>query len=995
MPDQDNKNLLFRAEYDGSQIKDGVEEVLNSLEKTQEAQALLKISIQETTAAMKENRKEAEKLAKSKPIDPKQIEKNRIEMDRLNAEYDEGVKTLTNLSVAQKKVNEVSKDYLKVQRDQKKNQAEISNAVSKFTNLNKVAGDGVKKLGNYVKDTAFSFVGGFAGGIIGSIIPALVQWVSGMDSASEATQKLKRDKETLNKVFDEAAKSVGDDVAKLEIYRVKLNDTNIPAAERIKIAKEYNKTASDTNQIDLQQIDNLELINQKIAAQNSLILKRAIALAATAKLGESATAFVDAQFNLAQATDRTGLDEQTVQAELKFMQERIDALGVDYKLSVRQREEKERLRKELAKTLNLSTREIGLLQNLFEQRDKAAKQLKQDEELLIPLIDPATLVSKAPKKNEKADREVENVFEQRLAELRARLSSLTASVLESEPIIQKKFEDQLNKEFLEIGRLLRDGKLTIPQADILKGVLKQINDVELSKSLEEFRKKREEALRKVNDAIIAVQVENENKRIANLRDEFEREREQINVNYDQSIQQIKIRSEEFNKQVDEDTKKQLISPAVARRKKLIAAYLFGGLLEQAEQAKVNAQVDLAFRQFQRTLELAKDQFDEQLLSDNEQTTRLIREQVAIFLEGGISYEQYQKNLTEILKRESAARRRIQLDEAQDALKRINDQLAVTTDPNQLKQLTAQRDALRAQISALRREIATGSATDENTEEKERLDKLVEYTQAINGLATAVLNFWQQVNAAEAAALDRSIALQNKRVENARELAENGNAELLEMEQKRLDELERKRADNARKQLAINNALATSQAIVAAITAIAQAVQTGNPLAAIAAVAAVIGAIGAAYSFANSLQPQEANFYEGTEFVEGPRGRDKVKANLTHGERVVPVKENEDYWQALTAIQNRTIPPDVLNSFVASYPRTDIPVIDFDRLSVATEGKLGYDSQELIGRVDKLNTTMEQVVVGLSEIGVNVVMDEEGFAASISKAARKRRLRSRS
>ena len=1002
MPDDKNQ-VIFGAEFDGQKVTQGVDEVLNSLDKAREAELLLKQSIKETTAAMKENRIEAEKLAKQTPIDPASIEKQATALKHLNTQYDELVQQNVDLGLGLKKVNDISKDYVKTQNQQKKNGEEISKAVGKFTNVNALAADGIKKVGNYAKDAAFSLVSGFAGGIIASVLPAIIDWISGMGDASAELTKLQENKKILNGVFTEAAKAVGDDVAKLEVYRKKLNDTNIPAADRVKIAKEYNKTADETNKIDLKQIDNLDLINQRIDAQNKLIIQRAISTAALAKLTEASTAFVDAQLKLDEELKSSGLSEQAITAKsAKVAQQQVDARtkqinsldGVTAATSNYTRMQLESSRV-VSVVMNKQEKELS---RLISTRDRAKRDLGELADLLNPLITPEGLTTKDPKVKTPQTKEIENVFEQKLKELKARLAGTASSVFESESLIRDKFAAQLDKEFGEIGRLLKDKKLTLPQSEILKGLLKQINDIDLGKGLEEFRKKRAEVLNKINDTIIALQTENETKRVNNLRDEFAREREQIDTNYQQSIEQVTKRSNDFKKQIDEDTAKGLLSPTVAKRKKFIASLLFGGLLDEAEQAKTNADLDLAFKTFQRTLELAKTGFEDTLLSDNETTTKLIREQVGFFLEGKISYEKYQKNLTEIIKNESRERRKVQVDEAEESLRLINQQIAATTDPAQLKQLTAQRDALRAQISALKREIATGEAGEQDDAEKKKIDKLLAYVNAVNQLATSVLNFWQQVNAAEAAALDRSIALQNKRVENARELAESGNAEYLEMEQKRLDELTRKREENARKQLAINNALVTSQAIVAAITAIAQAVQTGSPLAAIAAVAAVIGAIGAAYSFVNSLQPQEPGFFEGTEYVEGkgvPAGKDKVRARLHVGERVVTAKDNADYWNTLSAIHNRTIPPEALNSFVDGYPNSGFPLLDLERLSVATEGKLGADSSELLGRVDQLNSTMERVVVGLDELGINVNMDEHGFEASISKARTRRLLRSRS
>ena len=1003
MPDEQNK-VIFGAEFDGQNFNKGIEEVLDTLDKAREAEQLLKQSINETTAAMKENRKEAEKLKKQKFLDPEQIKKQAEEVGRLNAEYDDLVGQQAKLIVVQKKVNDVSKDYVKTQNQQKKNSEEISKAVGKFTNVNALAADGVKKIGNYAKDAAFSLVSGFAGGIVASVLPAIVEWIGGLADVSEELTELKKNQAIVNGVLGEAAKGAGDDIARLDIIKRKLNDRSILEKDRVLIAKEYNKTADETNKIDIKQINNLDLINERIDAQNKLIIQRAISVAALAKLTEASTAFVDAQLKLTEQLKASGLSEEAVSAKsAKVAQEQAasrekqirsldgytQALSASNKIQVQGSQA-------VSTQLSKEEKAVG---RLIADRNRLKNDLEKLGDLLNPLITPAGLTTKDPATKDKAAaKEIENVFEQQLRQLQARLAGTASKVFESESLIREKFSKQLDKEFGDIAKLLEDKKLDVDQARILEGFLININTLDLNKGLEEFKKKAEAALKGVNDALINLQVENETKRVNNLRDEFEREKAQIETNFDQTLEAIGIRQAELIKKINDETEKGLIDPAVAKRKKFIASLFFGDLLDQAEQAKMNAQADLAFKTFQRTLEKAKAPFEDQLLEDNEASTELIRQQTALFLEGKISYEAYQKELTRILKTESNKRRRDQIAEAEEALRLINIQLQKTTDPAQLKQLEAQRDALRAQISALNRELATGAASDQDDEDKKKMEKLIAYANAIQGLASSVASFWQQVNAAEAAALDRSIGLQNKRVENAKELAEKGNAEYLEMEQKRLDDLERKREENARKQLAINNALVASQALVAAITAIAQAVSTGSPLAAIAAVAAVIGAIGAAFSFVNSLQPQEPGFYEGTEYVEGkgaPAGKDQVRARLHVGERVVTAKDNADYWNTLSAIHNRTVPAEALNQFVEAYPNGGFPMVDFGRLSVATDGKLGSDNTELLGRVDKLNETMENVVDGLSEIGVNVRMDQEGFEVGFSKARKRRMLRRRS
>lgn len=998
MADEQN-NIIFGAEFDGQQITKGVDEVLNSLDKVREAESILKTSINETTAAMKLNRAEADKLSKSKPFDPKLIAEQATAVSKLNSEYDELVQQNATLFTAQKKVADIGKTFTKNVNEQQAGAEKLHKSIGRLTSINEIAADGVRKFGSFAKDAAFGLVSGFAGGIISSVLPAVLDFAAGIVSTNKELTTLQKNQAIVNGVFDEAAKAAGGDIAKLEVYKNKLNDTNIPAAERVKIAKEYNKTADETNKIDLKQIDNLEFINQKIEAQNKLILARAISTAALAELTKSASDFIAAQLKVDQALQDNNLTEEKVTGTIfKSVNEQIGAntqlqQSLDGVQTARNRN---LTRQDVAarKSSTIVSKEIKDTYALIASRDQLKKSLEDKSTLLQPLITPEGLTTQAGQKDTK---QIENVFQQKLKELQAKLAGLAASVFQSDDLIKSKFDAELSKEFADIAKLVKEKKLTIPQSDILKGLLQQINGVELSKSLEEFHTKQKDALLKIDDQLTSAILDSETKRIANIQDEFQREAEQIDQNYDATIVQLKKRRDDLIKAIDDAQKAGLIGPAAATAKRFWNTIVYGNLLDDAEQARNNAKAALAAKVFQKALSDSNKPFEDANLQATEDTTRNIRLQVGLYLEGKISYEKYQKELTKILKKEAAERNKVTLDELNNDLDRINKRLNGQNNLSAAEKdsLEKQRDALRKQISDLTRQIDQGVAGDDQEAQKKKIDQFIQYANAVQSLGQAVVGFWDQVNQAEAAALDRSIALQNKRVENAKEIAEAGNAEYLEMEQKRLDELTAKREANARKQLAINNALTASQAIVAAISAIAQATQTGSPIAAIAAVAAVIGAISAAYSFVNSLQPTEANFFTGVDYVQGPEGRDKVKANLTKGERVVPVKENKEYWDTLQAIQHRAIPAEHLNAFVENYPNNAIPLVDFGRLGMATEASLGGSSIELLNRVDKLNDTMGQMVTGLGELGINVSMDENGFEASIQKARTRRLRRSRS
>ena len=363
--------------------------------------------------------------------------------------------------------------------------------------------------------------------------------------------------------------------------------------------------------------------------------------------------------------------------------------------------------------------------------------------------------------------------------------------------------------------------------------------------------------------------------------------------------------------------KQGLDPAIAQRKKFGIRLIFGDLADQAEVKKNQDLSDNAFKTFQKTVKDSNEFFEEQLTEvDVNIAARIVKEKDALAA-GTISYKKFQENITALLKQQKAERDQIRKAELEADLQQINVRINATTDPEQLAQLRAQAREIKDQIAAI------DSNTEQQKEDplKKRTENLVKYAQSVQQVLGSVIGFWQQLNAQEQKSLDQSINLQKKRVEEATRIAERGNAEFLNEEQDRLDQLELKREASARKQQAINSALVLSNALVATVSAIAQAASTSGPAAPFAAIAAgiaVIGAITAAFQFVQSLQPPVANFYKGTEEVTlggNKPGIDTVPARLTAGERVVTARENKDYFATLSAIHNRKVSPEILNSFV--------------------------------------------------------------------------------
>lgn len=970
MANEENR-VIYSAEFTGDAIKDGVNEVIDSLVQAKEAEKQLKEEIKLTNKELKENteRLKANEAALKTATDPALIKKYSDNVNALSA----------NEIILTKNLREANKELVITQKGVQSYNRELSEtvkanqsankAVGDLFNINKIAGEGVKKLTGEVKNLAFGLVSGFAGGLVSMVIPSIVELVSSLFDAEKELDKFAKQREVLNKVFEDGAKGAAKETAQLVVFKEKLNDLNVPQAERIKIAKEYNKTAEEGNKIDVEQINNLGLINDQIDKQIQLIQKRAIAAAAMNQIAEKANQAIEAELKFRNELKLQGFEDQDI----------IPGIGVTIApvggraLAQRNQLSEAELAKQKIKD------NLALLKKV---RNDSKETLEETIKLLNPFLDTDVIIKGTPTKK------IENVFEQKLAELKSKLAAAQEKSFSSEPLIKKKFAAQLDKEFKDIEKLLKEKKLEGPQADILKGLLTQINDVLLDKELNEFRAKRNAALEKISDLIVSLQTELATKRISNIRDDFDREREEINQGFERTRVTLQNQLKATIKQI-EDLSKLGVDADTIKRKKFLANILFAGLLDQAEVAKTNKELDLSFKVFQETVKANNAAFEELLVQNDEITAGQIQSFKEQYEAGAITYKQFQDKVTQSLQDAKKARDKIRLAELNEDLQAINARLQVTTDPKQREQLEAQARGIRSQIASI------NSSVEKNDPNKKRIDNLIAYANAVNSLLGNIVSFWNQVNQTEQQALERSIALQERRVENAREIADRGNAEYLEMEQKRLDELERKHEANARKQLAINNALTLSQATVAAITAIAQAVSTGSPLAAFAAVGAVTAAILAAFSFVNSLQPQVASFYQGEEYVEqngNPSGRDTIPARLNIGERVVTTEDNKQYWNTLTAIHNHLVPPSVLNSFVESYPNNPVPVVDFNKLSNATNGRMGSDSLEVLTKFDQLNSTMKEIVGAVNQSGISVSIDENGFALNIEKAVRARKIK---
>jgi len=591
---------------------------------------------------------------------------------------------------------------------------------------------------------------------------------------------------------------------------------------------------------------------------------------------------------------------------------------------------------------------------------------------------------------------VENVFEQEKLKLNARIAELKRIEETGIEQINKEFESKLIVEQKRIADLLKDNKLTRPQAKILVQLAIDANQIELNKALSDFNKKVLEAREKLNDDLRKLQSQTTEDTLNLIQDEFDRRKQLIDFNEQQELTDQKDFTDDRLKALDLD--RLLIGEETYQRVK-------AGIIESGEQNSLNIlskfaaqRKDLAADIFKQSLDAIGAGLNIGLIFRDENLANEVRDASNRFLQGKIKYEEFQKELTAIQKREEGIRRDAILSNQRSELAELDAHIAVILDKTsqEYKDLTQRRNDLRAKIAAGEKEDAIKDAEDENTDpNKKKVETLNDYVVAVGDLANSVIQFWQAANEAESASLDRSIALQEKRVTAAQRIAERGNAQYLKAEEDRLKELTIKRENAARRELAINAALQASQLLVGITGAISKIATPGIGLAeSIGAFAIIVSSLAAGYGLVKSLQGSQPRLAKGDPYVKRnghPSGVDTIPAWLNEGEAVIPTETNKKYHPAIRAIYDEKIPAEDINAFVKNYHAVKgVPRVNYDRIKESAELSTTHDGRMSVAlhEQNKLiveNTDVQrQVLRAMKHMAVSATIDRDGVAISVNE-----------
>lgn len=403
-----------------------------------------------------------------------------------------------------------------------------------------------------------------------------------------------------------------------------------------------------------------------------------------------------------------------------------------------------------------------------------------------------------------------------------------------------------------------------------------------------------EEQRKINEEIKDKQAEIDNEQIRFQRERADREKRQREEAYKNALQRID--DEEQLKALNDEALKiiratiqseyevyKLLNDTRAERGEVISQEQ-----RKAELDALNAKIE-KYQQFQKIIEKTR-----------ESAANLRREQVALqfgetvdaasfrLAAEGADLEVSQlkaMSIKEVIEP-------IKVNNASVELPNLSDRAILGFDPNNPKFATNTREELRRRIKAyadeikqiLSKELITvgdlnkveglrGKMSEDQSlldkitigDDKKRKENINAIKQSYQTIAQTIISIYQQIYDAQIKLLDQEIAYRESRMQYAVQLAERGNAELLNIERERLEEAQRKREEVTQRQIMLNSLLQASQAALAvtdALLVVTNAGKTGDPYSTAARIAAAVAALAAGFALVTNLVNASKGFAEG-------------------------------------------------------------------------------------------------------------------------------------
>lgn len=491
------------------------------------------------------------------------------------------------------------------------------------------------------------------------------------------------------------------------------------------------------------------------------------------------------------------------------------------------------------------------------------------------------------------------------------------------------FQDQNNQLVAQRQEINQNYQSTIKdiatqEADVAKAT-KQVEGLytesldNVSKTQSEFRQTTSQGIVDTNAVNEAANLFNDlTKSLEDLKNEAERmdlEKNIVPKNFNETFTQLKAIQADQERIIDletERTKEQArrsgtltkdnesLIDQIATQKKLNLAIRTGNQIS-AEGYKEQLRIQKLREDIQQT-QFEQSQFiQEQAINDIETKKSEIQKK---FEQATTKRQQnsLKKQLEEITRLQIEAVQKSSNERIQQIEQnRKRDIANAKNDTNEIKLINAKADLDIIKEKTKTSQTILGLTKDQTEQEKElekkRKDQQLENIQTV---AKATIDLINQVIDARIREADSAIQAQEKRIEQAKAIAEKGNAEVLQLEQERLDKLQKERAKFVRQQQALAFIeLASNSAI-----AISKAAAEGGAAAPFT-IAATLVALAAGFVAARSQAQAAAGFEKGG--YTGDGGKSETAGVVHKGEFVFTKEKTSKYRSLFEAIHKGRTP----------------------------------------------------------------------------------------
>lgn len=654
-------------------------------------------------------------------------------------------------------------------------------------------------------------------------------------------------------------------------------------------------------------------------------------------------------------------------ASVGIMQQRAEAERKD--AAKRARIAVEQRSKEAAKAAEAEARRIA------DIRKSAAKDLLRDiGELEAEITD--LQLGASPESIEKLTAQNKAEKERALANIEARRTELTE---------QKALNAELSQSL-----------------DTLEALTKRRFDIQLGLDIDKFRSDVDKAVSKLNKLLGGGIEEARKERLdidvttneGNIFGSYMARLAAISAANQSAISDIDRDFEERKKEIealqtDPETRGKLLEKAAVERNLR---------LSNADISASNDRIALYSDYISGILELDKQGTKSRELSHQVATNNEIIALSKQYEDGIISKKKFEDSLTEIERRASIERAELQLKELTARRNIISGLLSNGSSlSDTLRQsLGRELEQINADISEVQVNVSAPKTDDGGFLAKllgvtdDEAAGIVSLAKSVTG---QVIKTIEAANQAEIARTDLLIKEQERRISEAERIADEGNAEQLELERKRLDGLQKQREQYVQRQLELNAILSASSfasATASAIEGVVKAAAEGGILAAITIplyVASVGLGIASLINMLSNAQSGVQGFYEGVVGIEpsgSPRRgrrdrRDTIPAFLAPGESVMTVRATEKYGDLLSDMNAGRALSIPISEYSGTTNKIDLVLAAMQRQILSNNAASNV-------RIDKLETAIMKLTHHLN--GGDVLMDGKKVGSVLDSRTRK-------